>query len=292
MSSIVLGVIILGAASSIVRSVCVMRRLVQEERLRVVRDKTGTPWVTVLVYGRNESDELMATVRALGEIRNELFDVVVVNDRSTDDTKEQLKRYITAHQTKRLTILQRRKISTRTECYRAAYRKSKKGDVIVCLQAGDRVDAFLLPRTVAAARGRLAWTIESAGPFLGAGLRGVVRRLRHALWSRSSRIAVYTPKGLRRAQPREYRTLPIWMGVRIVLWIGCLVFVSYGITQHTILFWYSWLAVTLYLWLAVWVEIRTPWSRRLIDMFSVPSALFLIPVASVADDIARYYRQK
>lgn len=237
------------------------------------------PWVTVLVYGE-EGRTLDKTLRQIQRSRYAQFDVV----RSKKHT---------------------------AAAYRTAYRKSRRGEIIVCVQAGDEIDKQCIKRAVAvrvlqASRGqraRQSWRVPIANAMsLESGLRGVVQRLRFALWAPPApTIPAYSRQGLRAQTqikiPREYSGLP-----RVLVGALFVASIVAGALLHTTLFLYGWLLFSLYLLVLIWFSRAARLGhnsssnptvyKKLQLSFAVPSALFLVPVAGFIEGIFQLSTRK
>lgn len=275
------------AAGDIMRRAVVALLYDQNEQkiamaMRKVRGNSR-PHVTVLVYGKNQTKALEDTVRLVRRNRYGKYDIVAIRDRSLDSPATSLKQYIEKPNNRvRIRLLQRRVNGSKIDAYRAAYRKSQRGAVIICLQAGDRVNNSFIKRAVAARRGREQWYIRhsrSNNPSMG--LFGITRSFVDAVWPRLTRSIVFVPAALRRSKAsNRYGTVNYNESVMVALLliVGCALAMFIGGVKGL---WYAWMLFSGYLLAVLWlyggVGALEKWKRS----FAVPSALFLLPVASL-----------
>ncbi|MGV9001382.1 MAG: hypothetical protein ACOH18_00275 [Candidatus Saccharimonadaceae bacterium] len=257
----------------------------EQKMLKEIRQlrRSKQPWVTVLVYGNNQSMELERTVRKIRQGRYSNYDIVAVSDYSGSDTAMRMKRYIdkTNHKVE-VQFLQRRVIGTKMDAYRAAYRKSRRGKIIVCLSAGDEPSKLLLKRAVILQRSQHQWQLPVQGVNEVYGLIAVVKALRSLFWRDVLTAQVYTPRNIRRSLAPSHHLSPFLasMLVQVVLVSVITLGVLYA---GPIALWYAWVLFSLYLLALVWVESEASVSEKWKFSFSVPAALFLMPVVGVVE---------
>ncbi|MGH7218690.1 MAG: hypothetical protein ACREGE_04590, partial [Candidatus Microsaccharimonas sp.] len=155
-----------------------MQRLEWEQRIKREMRRLRAPkqpWVTVLLYGKDEII-LGKTLRQIQRNRYARYDVTRV------------KKHTAAG-------------------YRTAYRKSKRGEIILCVQAGDEIDTQCIKRAVAIRtlqsnqhkQDKQSWRVPITSPtFFESGIRGIAQQLRFVLWRRpASVVLAFTRQGLR-----------------------------------------------------------------------------------------------
>jgi len=252
-------------------------------RMRYLR-KPDQPWVTVLVYENDQAMALEKTVRHIRRSRYTAFDIVVVSERSKGETVRRMKKYIEASRgVERIQFLQRRNVGTRMDAYRAAYRKSKHGKIIVCLEAGDEVDPLFIKRAVVMQTTQQQWNVTARiNKKEIYGLQAITKSLQELFWNHSKNIGVYTSSALRsskKALSHSYSGY-IVVGIQPTVLIGVGLSILYS---GFIALWYAWVLCSLYLFALIWVNTTTSNSEKWKVSFSVPSALFLIPTVALVE---------
>ena len=267
--------VILAAGDIMRRAFLTLRSEQREREIQKVMRKLRRPFqprVTVLIYAKTSTDMVEKTLRSLQKSRYGIFDVVVVNDRGN---KQQYK----APNRLDVAFLQRRVVGSKMDAYRAAYRKSRHGGVIVCLEAGVSIDPQFVKRAAATVTNK-RWRVEVETEQYGEGIRGIVASLSRLLWNRHSFVWAYTPSALRRERTDSMSRKVSWVSW-LLWWEVVLVWVILAsFVVGPALLWYAWLAFTGYLLALVWLKGGWSVSQKLAHSFAVPSALFLLPVTS------------
>jgi hypothetical protein len=226
--------------------------------------------VTVLVYAKNNTDAVEATLRSLLKNRYSALDVVVVNDKANRQRYKAPKRLDVA-------FLQRRIVGSKMDAYRAAYRKSHHGSIVVCVDAGMTVDSHFIKRAAVTTAVHERRRIECLKEYHGEGMRGLVASLSTLLWNRRIFVWTYTPSALRREKKDSVARGAAWL----LRWEAVLVLVVLAsFVLSSTLLWYVWLVFSGYLLALVWLKGGLSVSQKLMHSFAVPSALFLLPVTS------------
>jgi hypothetical protein len=259
------------------RALIEMQRIEHEQRIKNAMRRLRRPqhvWVTVLLYGEDGETAFERTKRQIQRNRYEHFDVVRV------------KKHTAAG-------------------YRTAYQKSRRGEIILCVRAGDFIDRQCIKRavvlqTIQSRRHTHAktqcWRIPILKPALIAdGLRGVAERLRLAVWQPSpAYIEVYTRRGLRTRT--DVKTLAVKRTHHVA--IGGLVTIFailLGASVHVVAFLYIWTLFSVYIGVLVWLSAPTStgtFRAKLQLTFAVPSALLLMPVASFIGGVVQLSSRK
>ncbi len=268
LAALVVGALVL-ALDITRRAFMELQRLEYEQRIKKEMRRLRAPklpWVTVLVYGE-DGPRLSDTLRQVHRNRYAYFDVVRVKK----DT---------------------------AAGYRTAYRKSKRGEIIVCVRAGDAIDTQCIKRAVAvrslqlARPGRVSevWKVSIPNAEgVANGIRGIAQQLSFALWAPSApAVFAYTRQGLRMLARVKVPVKNGTLGLPVlVLFIVIIVATA---LLNTALFVYGWLLFSAYLFVLIWLSSPTRLSvaaqqsdvavrKKLQLSFAVPSALLLIPVA-------------
>lgn len=112
-------------------------RLRKRCRYRSVSSKGGGR-ITVLMYARNNAATVTASLQS---VTDGLFacDIVVVDDKSRDDTRKIVRAYQQAHPDVPLRLYARRSGGGRVVALREAYRRSKRGDSVFVLDADSQI---------------------------------------------------------------------------------------------------------------------------------------------------------
>jgi len=215
--------------------------------------KPVQPWVTVLLYARNNEAGVKASVKALLRSHYHNFDIVIVNDYS-GDTKKDL---------------------------RIGYEESKKGGVAISLQAGAIVPASFIKRSVAIKGKRKQVTMRISTPVLMNSLTDIFQSLNNLLWQHAYKVHVGDADTILLA-----KNTPRYDFLMTLLFIG-IVSLSL-IIKEPIILWYSWLIVTSYLLAIIWLKEDRARSKLQLS-FSAFSALFFIPVSIVATSLSQLY---
>lgn len=247
------------------------------------------PWVTVLIYSKNQSESLVRTVRQVCRSRYALFDVVAISDRATDDTEARIIAYQASVTHDRLRFLKRRKLGSMGDAYRAGYRKSRHGSIVICLQAGDTVDPLLLKRAVISTGTKQIWQVDLQQNDTQEGLFGIVQRIQRAVWNYSIKIQVCTSRALRHLRIKR-RGLHL-VGSSLV-WVVALALIVTVALINTLAFWYVWLLCTVYSLALVWLSARESGVEKRRDSLAIPSALFLVPVTHFVGVISQLSTRK
>ena len=223
-----------------------------QKRMRKLR-KPVQPWVTVLLYARNNEAGVRSSVKALLRSHYHNFDIVIVNDYS-GDTKKALK---------------------------MGYRKSEKGEVVMSLEAGDIVTPSFIKRSVAIKAKRKQVTMRISKPTPMNSLIEIFQSLNNLLWQRACKVRISDADTILLPKTALHYDFLITL-----LFIG-IVSLSL-IIKEPIILWHSWLIVTSYLLAIIWLKedrVRT----KLQLSFSAFSALFFLPVSIVAVFLSQLY---
>lgn len=268
--------VILAAGDIMRRAFLTLRREQREKEVQRAMRKLRRPiqpQITVLIYAKNLTSAVEATLRSLQKNRYSAFDVVVVNDVAN-------KQHYKAPRRLDVALLQRRVAGTKMDAYRAAYRKSRHGSIVMCLDAGISVDSQCIKRAAATAISTEKWRVEYEKIYQGEGVRGVAASLSGLLWSRRSFVWAYTPSALRREHKNRATHETVW-GSWLMWWEVALIgVVLASFFVAPVFLWYAWLAFSGYLLALVWLKGGWSISQKLTHSFAVPSALFLLPVTS------------
>lgn len=276
---------ILGVLVIILVMVCLHLYQIFEEpgiqkRMRQLR-KPVQPWVTVLLFTRNNDATVEASLKALVHSRYHQYDIVVVDDGSSDQTRTQLQEFIKNHPKITINHLRRRMRTSSDAALKAGYRKSKKGEVVISLKAGTIVPASFLKRAVAVKQQQTHCTMRVREPIAIDSFSSIVKTLRNLVWHHSRKVEVSDAKNITVLKDSVHVD---FLGIII---LGALIVASL-LAHEVIIYWYSWLIVTSYVAAVIWLheeKVRTKLSLS----FSALSALFLLPVASIVMAFSQFH---
>jgi len=222
-----------------------------QKRMRKLR-KPIQPWVTVLLYSRNNETDIDASLKAILKSHYHNFDIVVVNDYSRD-AKKALNR---------------------------GYRQSQKGKIVISLPAGVIVPPSFIKRAVAIKLDRKQITLGVGKPVAIGSLTEIVKSLNGLLWQHTYKVQVSDAKNimkLKRSFHFDLLTTLFFMTI-----------VSFSIiAKEPIILWYSWLIFTGYLLSTVWLKDEKVRTKAQLS-FSAFSALFVLPVANIALSLSQF----
>lgn len=290
--SFLIGLLIV-AAGAIVLSVLQIRRIAFEEVLkRRMRRLRGTlqPTVTVLVYARQRGNEVEATLQALRKNRYRNVDIVVVDDASTDETAAVVKAFSARYPKVAIQLLRRRTLTTVSAALQAGYRKSQRGSLVLVVSAGMIVPTSHIKRAVASCRSRAAWRVP-LDTRLDAQLDLVTigHFLKMNYWQGGNASSLYEARYFMQAETHDIMMDDGWALARAIVGSVALVtllawaMMSFGF----IVLWYVWMLVTAYGLVAVWLRYGQAIRDRLVLTFTLPLALFLIPLTSIMRGISQ-----
>ena len=216
-----------------------------QKRMRKLR-KPVQPWVTVLVYARNNETGTRNSLKALLRSQYHNFDVVIVKDYSGNIV----------------------------EALKKGYQKSQHGKVVISLQAGVIAPPSFIKRAVAMKGERRQISLRVTKPMLTSSLVQIVHSLSDSLWQRGSRVRVSGAKNI--VSPKNMPRVDFLI---TALFVG-IVSLSL-VTNELIIVWYSWLIFTSFLLSTIWLNEEKIMIKIQLS-FSAISAFFLLPVASLA----------
>lgn len=290
--TLILGLI---AAADIARRSLMMiaaeQKIRQEEIMMRKLRKPKQPWITVLIYKKNKEQADEKTLRSVRRSHYVQYDVVIVGDQSQD--LGLIKKYVQKLKSKQpIAFLQRRVVGSTADAYRAGYRKSKRGSMVLCLTAGEVLEPSTLKRMVLQKTNASTWRISAIKEKeFSNGIVGLVHRLKAVIWRPAIKLHAYTPWALRHLN--RYPTFK---------WRGFLLFVSVAVSALLlslgILFagalalWYGWLLCSVYLLALIWLYADATTGEKWRQTFALPSAFFLLPIASFVEVVFQLSARK
>lgn len=215
--------------------------------------KAKQPHVTVLVYGNKNSRATEDTIKSVRRSKYFAYDVAIAYTN--------------------LPI---------TRSYRAAYRRSRRGSIVVCLQAGEQIDPLFLKRAVLSRNEAARWWVVTRKEYQSQGIVGIASELQQALWGDTYSIEVCASSALRKSDPLIRRIRGVPLIVVGLLTGGTILAVLYG-GIHAL--WYAWLLFTSYLFLVILLQESHTFNNRWRVILATPSAFFFMPIASFFEGI-------
>lgn len=267
----------------IVAAIDLMRRailtVVREERQRKLQvamrklRRPSQPHVSILVYARKSTDAVEATLASLQRSRYGAFDAVVVSDvlnKQLYSTKTRLD----------VAFLRRRVAGSKMDAYRAAYRKSRHGKIVLCLNAGDILDPLCIKRAVLASENHEQWRVAAEKEIKREGVSGAASSLRGLLQNSVVSVRVYRTQALRHAKnvSRANEILRTLVTIGWEMTLVSVLVISFALAP--LMLWYVWIVFSGYLLALIWLKGGWRISQKFAHSFAVPSALFLLPVTS------------
>jgi glycosyltransferase involved in cell wall biosynthesis len=117
--------------------------------LQTKRLQRNRPHVTVIVYAKNSASFVSDCLSSILRNRYRQYDIVVVNNHSTDQTKATLAQFKRDHGAARLSIYNKRKDGTEHASLQQAYRKSKRGDIVLSIRSDSILSKAFIKEAVA-----------------------------------------------------------------------------------------------------------------------------------------------
>ncbi len=111
--------------------------------------KRNRPQVTVLVYAKDSSVTIEACLVSISRNNYKKYDIVVVDNVSADATKQAMTAYVKRRPTKPLYYYRKRKESGRLQALQSGYRKSRRGDIVLVLDADGTIPPGLIGEAAA-----------------------------------------------------------------------------------------------------------------------------------------------
>lgn len=149
---VLLFVACLGLILVLSASVYDLRTIARRKRLQVIvakLRKPRQPHITVLVYAKNNEATIEACLRSISRSNYKNYDIVVVDNMSTDSTKQIVANYKRKYPTLPLYFFGKRKANHRLIALQQGYKKSQRGDTVLVLDAASIIDLTLLKECIA-----------------------------------------------------------------------------------------------------------------------------------------------
>lgn len=242
-----------------------------QKRMKLLT-KNKQPSVTVLVYARSSAATIGDCLESFAKNKYENFDIVVVNDRSKDTTAKIVKQFIKNHPKIAMKLSNSYKFKNDNKTLQAAYKKSKRGEVVISLRATTIVPNNFIKRAVATKFHNDYAKLYVDEPAAMNTLTEIIKTLNNLVWQRSKQVMVSDAKNI----------MPVKLEVNPEI-IGSIVFILILsvsiITNEIIILWFCWLIVTAYIFSLIWLKQQRVTEKMLLT-FTAISALFLLPISS------------
>jgi cellulose synthase/poly-beta-1,6-N-acetylglucosamine synthase-like glycosyltransferase len=111
-----------------------MTRRAKAIQLQTRHLKRNRPHVTIIIYAKNSALFVSDCLLSILKNRYRQYDIIVINNHSSDQTKVVLAQFKRGHEAARLTIYNKRKDSDEHTSLRQAYRKSKQGEIVLVIR--------------------------------------------------------------------------------------------------------------------------------------------------------------
>ncbi len=230
-------------------------------KMRCLR-RPKQPWVTVVVDAIGKSDVATAlTLKSLNKVHYYNYDILVVKGAGL--TKKQS-----------------------AQALKLGYSKSRRGTVVIVLDAGEVVDEALIKRAVASQNKQAAWRVavyEKIETGSGPQLMDVIRMLEKDYWQLVRPTKVFTSDGFITGDGKPKSTLRYNSHFRdtiAVMLFATIILAAFAVGELRLIFG-AWLLVTAYglgvIWLSCYQNIKT----KLVLVFSASLSTFLFPVVGV-----------
>ncbi len=140
--------LLLIVVASIYNITTTRRRRTLDLFVRKVR-RPRQPHVTVLVYAQNDAASVEACLKSIIHSRYYEYDIVVIDNVSSDNTKKVVRDFKAKHQNLPIYLYAKLKSNNCLLSLRQGYAKSKRGEIILVLSADSIVSPILIKESVA-----------------------------------------------------------------------------------------------------------------------------------------------
>lgn len=142
-----IGILLISLATIYDFRVITRRRYIRAAVTKLRRPRQ--PQVTVLVYAKNNASTLVACLQSIERSRYRRYNVVVVDNKSSDQTSQIARQYHRDHPRSPYYFYQKRKASDQVTALRQAAKKVNKADMVLVVSAASVVSPTLLKASVA-----------------------------------------------------------------------------------------------------------------------------------------------
>jgi glycosyltransferase involved in cell wall biosynthesis len=138
---------VVGLISILTASLYDLRAIARRRYLRMIAAalrKPRQPHVTILIYGTDTSMTLEVCLRSIWQSRYRNYDIVVVDNSSTNRPGQTLQDYRRTYPKRSLYFYKKRKVHGRLTALQQGYGKSQKGDIVLVLDATATISPTLI----------------------------------------------------------------------------------------------------------------------------------------------------
>lgn len=273
--------------------------------------RSRQPWVTILVRASSDSLSTITCLRSIAQSHYKNYDIVVIDAGSMYSIKRAVRNYIRKNPKAPLSYYHERKISSSLELLQRGYAMSRKGELVLVLDAPSIISPMFLKNSVARFVSEPTLTSLHLNEYSDGvgGLTQLISRLRQLsarLISKSASIvSVYrVPAGtpsvlyrrdsligsssLRSVVSCYEGTIGVKVmqathvgGIYVILLAGMVCFVTYSLylamtLEGSSLLMLSWAILFIWLLLAIWSDEMSGRREKIALTFSTPSFYFLL----------------
>jgi glycosyltransferase involved in cell wall biosynthesis len=124
-----------------------VKQAAQRKSIRKMQPKfrrVRMPTITILVYAQNGAATIENCLESIRRNRYPNYDIVVVSDLSTDDTRGAVRLYVQKHPHLPIRLYSKRSQGTKPEAFTQGYRRSQKGNFVLVIDATNAIPKSLL----------------------------------------------------------------------------------------------------------------------------------------------------
>lgn len=121
-----------------------IKRLANAKKKRFSKQARQRPLISIIIPAYNEEKVIKRCLDSIAKSRYRKFEVVVVDDRSSDNTTKIAKEFIKNHPKKQIYVIKKHKNGGRGAAINTGYKRYAKGELIMALDA----DCVLMPNTL------------------------------------------------------------------------------------------------------------------------------------------------
>lgn len=111
--------------------------------------RPNQPFITALIYARNNASSIAACLKSVQKSHYWNYDIVVIDDASTDDTRKVVRSYINKYPSSKLRLYSKRRRGNKIDALRQGYLRSNKGELVLVIDASNLISQTLLKESAA-----------------------------------------------------------------------------------------------------------------------------------------------